>query len=177
VSIDSDPVTGVTRAVLERLAEARTDRDRGRRQRLHDADERQFARQVIAGELDRLARERLAAGLDPMDLDAERVVMEAVLANAMGLGGLQPHLDDHEIQDIHVRGAESTWLKRRDGSRCEAAPVVDTDDELVDLVRLVAARMGRSERRFDAASPSSTSSYPTALDSSPSWTYRRGQAS
>jgi pilus assembly protein CpaF len=153
VSIDSDPVTGVTRAVLERLAEARTDRDRGRRQRLHDADERQFARQVIAGELDRLARERLAAGLDPMDLDAERVVMEAVLANAMGLGGLQPHLDDHEIQDIHVRGAESTWLKRRDGSRCEAAPVVDTDDELVDLVRLVAARMGRSERRFDAASP------------------------
>ena len=153
MSVDTELVTGVTRAVQERLAEARTGRDRGRRQRLHDIDERQFARQLIAGELDLLARERLAAGLDPMDLDAERLVMEAVLANAMGLGRLQPHLDDADVQDIHVRGAESTWLKRRDGSRCEAAPVVDTDDELVDLVRLVAARMGRSERRFDAAAP------------------------
>ena len=32
-------------------------------------------------------------------------------------------------------------------------PVVDTDEELVDLVRLVATRLGRSERRFDAANP------------------------
>ena len=121
--------------------------------RLHDADERQFARQAIADELDRLARDRLAAGLDPMDADAEQAVVDAVLAHAMGLGRLQPHLDDPDVQDIHVRGAESTWLKQRDGTRREAAPVVDTDEELIELVRMVAARMGRSQRRFDAAAP------------------------
>ncbi len=153
MTLDAHLVTAVTRAVQERLAEARTDRDRSRRHRLHSADERQFARQVIADELDRLARDRLAAGLDPMDLDAEHTLAEAVLANAMGLGRLQPYLDDPDVQDIHVRGAESTWLKHRDGSRHDAPPVVDTDDELIDLIRLVAARMGRSERRFDAAAP------------------------
>jgi pilus assembly protein CpaF len=153
VSVDVQLVSGVTRAVQERLAEARTDRDRGRSHRLRDGDERQFARQVIADELDRLARDRLAAGLDPMDVECEQAVAEAVLAHAMGLGRLQPHLDDPDVQDIHVRGAESTWLKRRDGTRREAAPVVDTDDELIDLIRMVAARMGRSERRFDAAAP------------------------
>jgi pilus assembly protein CpaF len=153
VTPDAALVAAVTRAVQEGLAEARTDRDRGRRHRLQDADERQFARQVIAGQLDRLARDRLAAGFDPMDLEAEHAVAEAVLANAMGLGRLQPYLDDPDVQDIHVRGAESTWLKRRDGHREPAEPVVDTDDELVDLIRLVAARMGRSERRFDAAAP------------------------
>ena len=75
------------------------------------------------------------------------------LANTMGLGRLQPHLDDPEVQDIHVRGSESTWLKLRDGRRCSAPPVVDRDEELIDLVRLVATRMGRTERRFDAAAP------------------------
>ena len=153
MSVDADLLAGVTRSVQDRLADARTGRDRDRRQRLIGGDERQFAQQLIAGELDRLARERLAAGLDPMEPDEERAVMAAVLANTMGLGRLQPHLDDPDVQDIHVRGAESTWLKLRDGTRRAARPVVDTDDELVDLVRLVAARMGRSERRFDAAAP------------------------
>jgi Flp pilus assembly CpaF family ATPase len=69
------------------------------------------------------------------------------------LGRLQPHLDDPEVQDIHVRGCESTWIKRRDGSRRPAPPVVDSDDELVELIRLIATRLGRTERRFDAAAP------------------------
>src|SRR5262249_26860652 len=104
-------------------------------------------------ELDRVAHDRLAAGLDPMDGAAEQRLAEAVFAGAMGLGRLQPYLDDPDVQDIHVRGCDSTWLKLRDGTRCPADPVADSDDELVDLVRLVAARMGRTERRFDAAAP------------------------
>ena len=45
------------------------------------------------------------------------------------------------------------WLKLHDGSRVPGEPVADSDDELIELVRLVATRMGRSERRFDAANP------------------------
>ena len=61
--------------------------------------------------------------------------------------------DDPDITDIHIRGCESVWLKRRDGTRVPSPPVADSDDELVQLVRLAATRMGRSERRFDAANP------------------------
>ena len=44
-------------------------------------------------------------------------------------------------------------MKLADGERQQMLPVVDTDEELVELVRLVATRMGRSERRFDAGNP------------------------
>jgi len=150
-AVDHRLVADVTGAVRERLAEASS--GRGTRARLTAGDERQLARRLIAAELDRVAERRLAAGLDPIALDVEHEVADAVLANTMGLGRLQPHLDDPHVQDIHVRGAESTWLKLRDGSRRQAPPVVDSDDELIDLVRLVATRMGRAERRFDAAAP------------------------
>jgi pilus assembly protein CpaF len=151
----TDPglVDAVTRAVKEGLADARSARDRDHRQRMSDADERAFARQLVARELDRLAHHRLAAGVDPLDHDAEEAIAELVMASTLGLARLQPYLDDPNVQDIHVRGCESTWLKRRDGARLAAPPVVDTDEELVELIRLVAARMGRTERRFDAAAP------------------------
>jgi pilus assembly protein CpaF len=118
-----------------------------------DADERQFTRRLIADELERLASEQLVQGQDPFDADIEAVIAESVFASTMGLARLQPYLDDPDVQDIHVRGCDSVWLKRRDGSRRPGAPVADSDDELIDLVRLVAARMGRTERRFDSASP------------------------
>jgi hypothetical protein len=70
-----------------------------------------------------------------------------------GLAGLQPHLDDPDVTDIHIRGHDSVWLKLRDGTRRPADPVATSDEELVELVRVIAARMGRSERRFDAANP------------------------
>jgi Flp pilus assembly CpaF family ATPase len=150
-TVDLALVAEVTSAVRERLAEESG--GRSERGRLSVDDERQLARRLIAVELDRLAEGRLAAGLDPIALDAEHAMADAVLANTMGLGRLQPHLDDPEVQDIHVRGSESTWLKLRDGRRRSAPPVVDRDEELIDLVRLVATRMGRTERRFDAAAP------------------------
>ncbi len=150
-AVDLGLVAEVTTAVRERLADACG--GRRDRARLTADDERQLARRLIASELDRVAEERLAAGLDPIALDAEHAMADAVLANTMGLGRLQPHLDDPEVQDIHVRGCESTWLKLRDGTRRPAPPVVDSDDELIELVRLVATRMGRTERRFDAAAP------------------------
>ena len=149
--VDAELVAGVTAAVKERLAGER--HGRAGRVRLAPDDERQLTRRLIAAELDRVAEDRMAAGLDPVAGEAERILVDAVLANTTGLGRLQAHLDDPDVQDIHVRGCDSTWLKRRDGSREPAPPVVDSDDELVELVRLAATRMGRSERRFDAAAP------------------------
>ncbi len=78
---------------------------------------------------------------------------DAVLANAMGLGRLQPHLDDPGVQDIHVRGAESAWMKLRDGPRAEPRPSsIPTTNSSISCA-WSQPRMGRSERRFDAAAP------------------------
>jgi Flp pilus assembly CpaF family ATPase len=117
------------------------------------ANEREHARAVAARQLDRLAAEQLAKGDEPLDAGREAAVVEAVLDMVLGLGRIQPLLDDPDISDIHVRGSSPVWLKLRDGTRMPGPPVVDSDDELVELVRRVGARMGRSERRFDAANP------------------------
>jgi len=138
-------------AVGEVLASERVSRSASRRLPLALEDERELARSVALSQLDVLAAESLAGGTSPLDADEESELVEAVLAKVLGLGRLQPLLDNPEISDIHIRGCASTRLKMTDGRRLGVPPVVDTDEELVELVRLIAARMGRSERRFDAA--------------------------
>jgi pilus assembly protein CpaF len=148
-----EAVARVAAAVGEVLADERVRRSAAGRLPLALDDERELARSVIVRNLDVLAAEHLAAGFEPMDEAHEAVLIDAVLAKVLGLGRIQPLLDDPRISDIHIRGSASTRLKLVDGQRVAAAPVVDSDEELVELVRLVATRMGRSERRFDAGNP------------------------
>ena len=85
-------------------------------------------------------------------VDERRVIDEAI-AMVLGLGRLESLLDDDEISDIHIRGSHPVWVKMRDGRRIQKAPVVDSDDELIELIKRMAARMGHREQRFDAATP------------------------
>lgn len=84
-------------------------------------------------------------------MDEVRVTKKAVDL-LLGFGPLQHLLDDPDITDIHVRGSAPVWTKRRDGSRVVIDPIVDSDDELIRLVRNIASRSRYGERRFDAAS-------------------------
>ena len=154
--VDDVPVAAVRRMaglVSETLAEERIHRSATGRSSLDLDDERELARNVIVRHLDVIAAEHLAQGFDLLDESQEARLVEAVLAKVLGLGRIQPLLDDPEITDIHIRGSASTRVKLADGSRLPMPPVVDSDDELIELVRLVAARMGRTEQRFDAAAP------------------------
>jgi Flp pilus assembly CpaF family ATPase len=143
----------VAKLVGETLASERINRSASGRFPLEIDDERELARSVIVRHLDALAGEHLAQGFTPLTADEEATLVDAVLAKVLGLGRIQPLLDNPQISDIHIRGCASTRLKLVDGRRIPSMPVVDTDEELVDLVRLVATRLGRSERRFDAANP------------------------
>lgn len=146
-------VARVAKAVGEALADERVRRSVAGRLPLALDDERELARSVIVGHLDVLAGEHLANGFEPLDEEEESELVEAALAKVLGLGRIQPLLDHPDVNDIHIRGCASTHLKMTDGRRVAAAPVVDTDEELVELIRIAATRMGRSEHRFDAANP------------------------
>ncbi len=82
----------------------------------------------------------------------DELVSEAV-SLVLGLGRLDPLLENDDISDIHVRGANPVWLKYRDGRREQVAPIVDSDAELIDLIRRAATRLTRTERRFDTGHP------------------------
>ncbi|MBI2168474.1 MAG: CpaF family protein [Actinobacteria bacterium] len=117
-------------------------------------DERVYARQLINEALERHARDAIASGRALLDPDeAEPVVAQAVYDSLFGLGRLQRWLDDESVTDVHAQGCDHIFVVREDGTKEAVDPIAETDDELVELVRFAAARLGRAERRFDPANP------------------------
>jgi len=88
----------------------------------------------------------------PAGVDDRRIVEEAI-ASILGLGRLEPLLEDDNITDIHVRGNAPVWVKLRDGRRERLDPLVESDAELIEFIRRVATRMAQREMRFDPSHP------------------------
>ena len=144
-------VADLTQRVRRELAADRLERRERGRPEPSLPDEIALAREVIDEER-RRAPDQGAVAFELSFEEFDRVA-ESVIASVLGLGRLQPLLEDPDISDIHVRGAAPVWVKRRDGSRVALEPVVDSDDELVELIRRAATRLVRNEQRFDAANP------------------------
>ena len=137
----------------EALADERLDRQNRGDTYLNGNSEMDFARQVSAMECARLSASRRQEGLPALTDIEEQLLTGRAIDQVLGMGLLQQTLDDPEVSDIHVRGNSPIWVKLRSGARECRTSIVDHDDELVDLIRRTAVRMGRSERRFDAGSP------------------------
>ena len=142
----------VTR-IGEALADERLDRQNRGDVYLSSNSEIDFARQVSSMECARLSASRRQEGLPAFTESEEQALISRAIDQVLGMGLLQKTLDDPQISDIHVRGNSPIWVKLRNGLRECRPPIVDNDDELIDLIRRTATRMGRSERRFDAGSP------------------------
>ena len=137
----------------EALADDRLDRQNRGDVYLSSNSEIDFARQVSSMECARLSASRRQEGLPAFTESEEQALISRAIDQVLGMGLLQKTLDDPQISDIHVRGNSPIWVKLRNGLRECRPPIVDNDDELIDLIRRTATRMGRSERRFDAGSP------------------------
>src|SRR6266545_4204913 len=105
-------------------------------------DERQYARAVISQVLDEYARGEITAGRRPPGAEEEEALAAGVHAALFGVGRLQPLLENPEIENIDVNGCEEM-----------GEPVADSDDELVELIQILAAYSGLSSRPFDTANP------------------------
>ncbi len=139
--------------VAERLTGRHTDDEAAGRPRLGLDDERMLARHLISDALEAEARAALGRGDPVLPPEAEDRVARAVFDRLFGLGDLQPLLEDETITDVHVQGHDRVFVVREDGTKETVDPVAASDDDLVEIVRAAAARLGRTERRFDAAHP------------------------
>lgn len=108
---------------------------------------------MIRERLEAHGRERLAAGMARLEEHEEDAIAERVSSLLFGLGGLDRYLADTEVENLFVNGCDRVFFTTSDGRRHEGQPVADSDDELVELIRRLAARSGRNERRFDDAQP------------------------
>jgi Flp pilus assembly CpaF family ATPase len=120
---------------------------------LSGQDEQALAETLVWAELNELARQRSSRGLASLSVHDEEQLAARILADLFGLGGIEDLLADDSIEDIFVNGADDVIVARVDGRRERVAPVAGSDDELIELVNTWAARLGRTERRFDQANP------------------------
>lgn len=120
---------------------------------LTTSDRRELARQLTVSRLRNRDAELVAAGEQPLDPATQVQIAQSVLDALFGLGRLQALVDDQRIENIDVNGCDRVWVTYADGSKLEADPVANSDEELVEMIRGAAARLGLSERRFDTANP------------------------
>lgn len=117
------------------------------------ADRRELARDLALRRIRADAALRLAAGDRPPSPEEEHRLAQSVVDALLGLGRLEELIADPSVENIDVNGCDTVWVTRADGTKERVDPVADSDDELVELVRAAAARVGLSERRFDTAHP------------------------
>lgn len=145
-------ISELTRAIATNLAEDRVMRHKNDEGAPDSESEKEIARLAAATTLSQLRGSSSPLTMF-MNGKSDHEIIEEAIARVLGLGRLEPLLQDDNISDIHIRGCAPVWVKLRDGSREERPPIVDSDAELVELIRKIATRMTRSEQRFDPANP------------------------
>jgi len=116
-------------------------------------DERQFARAIISQVLEEYARGEITAGRPPLNAQDEEELAQAIHAALFGVGRLQPLLEDQQIENIDINGCDRVFIGYADGREVMSEPVAESDEELVELVQVLAAYSGLSSRPFDTANP------------------------
>jgi pilus assembly protein CpaF len=99
------------------------------------------------------SEEELMANRMLLTKDAEQRVITEVINEVFGMAGLQPLLDDPRVETINVNRFDRVFAQYQDGRRAQVAPIAASNEELTDLVRMLAARAGAEERRFDRGAP------------------------
>src|SRR3546814_16222199 len=88
------------------------------------ADQRVFGRTLINRRLAAYAREQIESGRAPLDDVAEAELAQAIHDKLFGLGVRQRLLDDDPIENIHVNGADPSWIPRPAGPK-DRGPAID----------------------------------------------------
>lgn len=116
-------------------------------------DERQFARALIAQVLEEFARGEIGVGRTPPTAEEEEALAGGIHAALFGVGRLQPLLDDTDVENIDINGCDRVFVSYADGQELMREPVADSDEELIELIQVLAAYSGLSSRPFDTANP------------------------
>jgi pilus assembly protein CpaF len=122
-------------------------------ERVDDTSTMQVARRLVARALDQRIAASLAVGGGATAPAQERAIADLAMAMLFGLGVLQLFVDDPEVENIDVNGAERAYVTYADGTKRLIGPVAESDDELIATIRAAGARFGLAERRFDNAQP------------------------
>ena len=151
VRVDHELAGRLRREVGARLAEQRTAFQTAGTP-LSGEDERALARDLIFDAVRGYGAQQLAGS----------VVVPAPVLDGLGRAvwsamyeadRLQTILDDPDVENVNIVGAEKTFIKYADGRKERGPDIAASDEELVELVRRLAAWVGLSSRPWDVTNP------------------------
>jgi pilus assembly protein CpaF len=82
------------------------------------------------------------------DIDRARL-LESLTGDMLGLGPLEPLLQDNDVSGILVNGAHEVWVERK-GKLFRSSVKFHSEQHLLSIINRIVARVGR---RIDEASP------------------------
>ncbi|WGW12622.1 ATPase, T2SS/T4P/T4SS family [Saxibacter everestensis] len=150
---DHTLVRGLRTKVAERLNQQRRRDEIAGRTAMSSEDERQFARSLIVQVLEDFARDEISQGRTPPSSEDEEATAGAIHAALFGVGRLQPLLENPDVENVDINGCDQVFVGYSDGREEMHEPVAESDDELVELIQILAANVGLSSRPFDSANP------------------------
>src|SRR4029453_18919457 len=114
---------------------------------------REYARSLIVRVLEAHARYEVTEGRTPPTPEDDAQIASAIHSALFGVGRLQPLIDDPEAENIDINGYDNVFVQYGDGREEQPGPVAESDEELVELIQVLAAHAGLSSRPFDSANP------------------------
>lgn len=103
---------------------------------------------LLTEQLDAANAQQIATGRTGLSARAEELIRARVRDALLGLGGLQALMDDPAVETINANGCDVVFAIRAGGHTTAEAPIADSDEAMIELVRAL-ARSGEEERRFD----------------------------
>jgi pilus assembly protein CpaF len=117
-------------------------------------DEQERARALITSTITDWQRTQVRTGKTPLG-GPERERLAQTLFNEMyGLGPIQDLIDDPRVENINIDGNDPIEVTYSDGTAERIPSFVESDEELEEWVRQLAAKYKYGERSFSPTSPS-----------------------
>jgi pilus assembly protein CpaF len=146
-------VRQIRREVAERLTRASRAQEGTTNTPMPTEEREALTRRLISDALDAYATAEMQAGRPPLRPQVESRVARMVADTLLGAGGLQPWLNHPEVEEIVANGCDQVFVRFSGARHEQVEPIADSDAEMVDLIRMLAARTGNDERRWDRAAP------------------------
>lgn len=118
-----------------------------------DQDTRVYGESSIVRALTVVTRSRLTSGGAVPTPDEEEWLIGTVRSAMFGQGVLDSLLADPDTENIVANGCNNVTITKTGGRRVAGPPLADSDADLEEMIRRLAASVGRTERRFDDAHP------------------------
>jgi pilus assembly protein CpaF len=152
-SAEAVVVRQIRRAVAERLTRAGRAHETATGTPMPTDERDALTRRLVTEALDAYATAEMDAGRPPLRPEVESRVARTVADTLLGAGGLQPWLNNPDVEGIVANGCDQVFVTFTGNREERVDPIADSDAEMVDLVRVLAARTGNDERRWDRAAP------------------------